>query len=293
MLTPIYKDNNGWALQVDVDLKDLTDDQYNEITKLVTTDMVLVFKKQYLTADDEVDVARKIGIPHPVYNTSKPLKGQAVENIVENEYITRVTAKKDDNGFLSGIAGQSETIEWHTDRAFNTIVPGMYWLYAVTGSKGSCTSFLNLAKAYEDLDENIKKRIENKKVICGIKEPMAVPPCQAGEVPRYWVQPIMVEIDLVRTTVEGKTGLYFPFNQLHGMADTSQEEFEELSNILKQHVLQEKYMYYHYWEDGDVLLADQRLTIHKRWSFQKMDERLVHRMSIWTREQEKCQHVIL
>lgn len=287
MPKPVYRiDDNGWAVHVDVDLKNLSDEQYAEITRRVTSDMVLVFKNQQLSSNDEVNVANKIGIPHPIYDTSKPLEGQAVEDVAENEYITRVTAKRNDKGATIGIAGQNETFDWHVDRAFNTIVPGMYWLYSVTGSKGSCTSFLNLEKAYAELDDSVKDRIKNKKVICGIKEPMPVP-YQPGATPKYWVQPIMVEFDLVRTTAEGKTGLYFPFNQIHGITETSQEEFEELVSMLKKHVLQEKYMYHHDWDDGDVLLADQRLTIHKRWAFEKMDERVVHRMSIWTRDQEQ------
>jgi alpha-ketoglutarate-dependent taurine dioxygenase len=48
---------------------------------------------------------------------------------------------------------------------------------------------------------------------------------------------------------------------------------------LRQHVEQEKYMYHHAWEDGDMVLSDQWLSIHKRWEFEHMDKRVLHRLA--------------
>ena len=55
---------------------------------------------------------------------------------------------------------------------------------------------------------------------------------------------------------------------------------KELFEYLKKHILQDKYRYDHYWEDGDLVISEQWLTIHKRHAFDKMNERLLHRIAI-------------
>ena len=48
-----------------------------------------------------------------------------------------------------------------------------------------------------------------------------------------------------------------------------------LYDYLKNHILQDKYRYDHYWKDGDLVVSEQWLTIHKRHAFDKMNERLM------------------
>jgi len=53
-----------------------------------------------------------------------------------------------------------------------------------------------------------------------------------------------------------------------------------LFDYLKNHILQDKYRYDHHWEDGDLVVSEQWLTLHKRHAFDKMDERLMYRIAI-------------
>jgi alpha-ketoglutarate-dependent taurine dioxygenase len=39
-------------------------------------------------------------------------------------------------------------------------------------------------------------------------------------------------------------------------------------------------MYHHDWEDGDVVISEQYLSIHKRWEFEHMDKRVLHRLTM-------------
>ena len=36
---------------------------------------------------------------------------------------------------------------------------------------------------------------------------------------------------------------------------------------------------HHDWEDGDLVISEQWLSIHKRWTFEKMDKRVLHRIA--------------
>ena len=83
-----------------------------------------------------------------------------------------------------------------------------------------------------------------------------------------------LEHDLVYTNEAGVTGLFFPYLQILGGVP------KDLYEYLKNHILQDKYRYDHHWEDGDVVISEQWLTIHKRHAFEKMDKRLMYRIAI-------------
>jgi alpha-ketoglutarate-dependent taurine dioxygenase len=86
-------------------------------------------------------------------------------------------------------------------------------------------------------------------------------------------------IPLVHTNKEGKTGMFFPFLQMFGFENHSDSQFDEIMKDLTEHVLQEQYAYHHDWDDGDVVISEQWLSIHKRWEFDGMDKRVLHRIA--------------
>jgi alpha-ketoglutarate-dependent taurine dioxygenase len=59
-----------------------------------------------------------------------------------------------------------------------------------------------------------------------------------------------------------------------------EEQSREFIAELRSHVEQEKYMYHHLWDDGDVVISDQWLGVHKRWAFEKIQTRLLHRATM-------------
>ena len=38
-------------------------------------------------------------------------------------------------------------------------------------------------------------------------------------------------------------------------------------------------MYHHYWDEGDIVMSDQDITLHKRWQFDGMKDRLMWRLA--------------
>ena len=45
------------------------------------------------------------------------------------------------------------------------------------------------------------------------------------------------------------------------------------------HVLKDEFAYHHDWEDGDIVISEQWLSIHKRWDFEGMEDRILHRIA--------------
>ena len=168
-----------------------------------------------------------------------------------------------------GLFGHKEKLDWHANKPSEVNRCSIIWIYAVKGSKGSVTSWIDNGKAYEDLPDDIKLRCHNIKFTCGFKK--------GG----YTDDPTFREHHnkdnvhkLVYINEYGQKGLYFPFLQIiEGIPD-------DLFNYLKNHILQDKYRYDHHWEDGDLVVSEQWLTIHKRHAFDKMNERLMNRIAI-------------
>ena len=57
----------------------------------------------------------------------------------------------------------------------------------------------------------------------------------------------------------------------------TKEESQEIIDLIAPHTIQEKYCYHHDWRDGDIVISEQNLGIHKRWPFKHMKSRLLHR----------------
>jgi alpha-ketoglutarate-dependent taurine dioxygenase len=156
-----------------------------------------------------------------------------------------------------------------------------------------------MVEAYRDLPEQEQEELKDIQVYCGYRT------SQGYTQDTFFSDHINTDnpIDLVYTNNLGRTGLFFPFYQILGMRsktdkfwdmkdhkDISDEElidynwtrnsfFIPTMQKLRQHVEQEKYTYHHDWEDGDIVISEQWLSIHKRWPFEDMKNRLLHRIA--------------
>jgi taurine dioxygenase len=262
-----YADNK-WTIFVHKNINELTDEEINQVGKLVVKNMVVVFKNQELTPDDELNFCSKIG-NYQYY----PPDVERIKHIRVNDGILRVTGKKNEHG-EEGLFGHTSALDWHANQASNLERKPLIWLYSRQGSKGSRTSWLNNIISYENLPEDIKNRINDIKVYCGYKS-------GSYSTSTFFKEHIdkTNPIPLVQVNKEGKKGLFFPFLQIFGFENYSDDEFQKIMNVLKEHVLNEKFMYHHDWDDNDIVISEQWLSIHKRWPFKEMSNRILHRIA--------------
>ena len=61
--------------------------------------------------------------------------------------------------------------------------------------------------------------------------------------------------------------------------EAKEKAIVRMAVLKEQHAEQEKYTYHHDWEDGDIVISEQWLSIHKRWPFEDMKNRLLHRIA--------------
>jgi len=223
-------------------------------------ELVIVEKLGNISAEENIEIAKKIG--HIPYIEQWPeIKNGREKVLFEAPGVIKVTK--------GGLFGHKETLDWHANKASFPKRSPIVWIYAVKGSEGSVTSWIDNRKSYEDLPDEIKKECENIKITCGFKKG------------NYTDDPFFkehhntkTEFDLIYTNEAGIKGLYFPYLQVMGGLS------DNLFQYLKNHILQDKYRYDHHWKDGDVVISEQWLTLHKRHAFEKMSERLMYRITI-------------
>ena len=265
---------NDWAIQIeDVDLRTATKEEVFEIGKLTLSNMVTVFKNQKLEPEDEVAFCSKIGKCQFIIDPTKPKEGQRTEHLAVGNHILRVTGQKNDKG-EEGLFGHTSALDWHANQASNYDREPLIWLYGVEGTKGSKTSWLNNIASYEAMSDELKQEIKDVKITLGYKSGSYSPS-------KFFVEHHATDkpFSLVHTNDAGKTGLYFPYLQILGMIGKTEEQFKDLMGRLVEHVTQPQFIYDHHWEDGDIVLSEQWLSIHKRWAYEKMEERILHRIA--------------
>jgi len=264
---------NGWTVMLeDFDLKQATQDDINQIAKLLATNTVVVARGQNLSVDDEVKIARMFKNPEQFYHDDvnhyhSYFKGAEIPE--SDRYLLRVTGEKNEEG-LTGIAGWEEEMQWHCNDHSNPNRRSLIWLYSVRGSKGSRTTWNNNILSYNELDEERRKPLENLKLIERVYIANDLDDPDTSQNNDY-IPSLVIE------NIAGKKGFYFPFLQYSGFVGMSKEESKEIFKWLSEYTVQDKFCYHHDWEDGDIVIAEQWLGIHKRWPFKSIEKRLLHR----------------
>jgi taurine dioxygenase len=154
--------------------------------------------------------------------------------------------------------------EWHTDQSFVECPAKATILHAhEVPAKGGATWFCNTAAAYDALPD------EKKRQFAGLKAIHCYDTKRARHRPTVRSQ---AEIDespdvvhpLVRTHPDsGRKGLYLNFNRLDHILDLDRAESDAILDYLAERVAQDRFIYRHKWSVGDVVVWDNRCTMHR------------------------------
>jgi taurine dioxygenase len=161
-------------------------------------------------------------------------------------------------------------------------VPEITILYALAvPPSGGDTQFANMYAAYDDLGETMKQRIAGLRVVHKYDSSrkrtriMTLRPGDAAELPD-------VAHPLVRTHPEtGRKALYLNPNRMEQVVGLDRAESDALLNELTAHAIQPKYQYRHQWRRGDLVVWDNRCTMHKaNGDYPAGARRLMHRIIV-------------
>ena len=182
----------------------------------------------------------------------------------------RVTGKRDAQGDLTGIFGDTELL-WHSNESGIYSFAPLVALYGAQHMSTSATGFCQMTDWFERQTQAFQSEL--KELVVQHKwKPKAIEP-QADD--RYEIAmkgnftgslDEMVEMPLVIKSPGGITGLHFSEHTIIGVNGMTQTESDRLINRLRTEVFNETYIYDHWWEkdSGDLLLFDNTIMVHNR-----------------------------
>jgi len=152
---------------------------------------------------------------------------------------------------------------WHTDDSYFEVPAKATLLQALAVPKtGGETRFCNTRKAYEDLSDEQRKRLDRLQAVHGYDTIRARGRAQARSEVEKQETPDVAH-PLVRTHEEtGKKSIYFNSNRTDSIIGMQRDESDALLDWIHQHITQAQYRYDHSWRLGDILLWDNHCLIH-------------------------------
>lgn len=261
-----------------VDLRQLDDATFKALHPVWLEHMLLLFRGQKVTADDLVVLVKRFGKPVTSSNLHKRDLSERTANRVFNlpPEVTVVTNIKQD-GRPVGILGDGE-LAWHADFSFSERPTAARMLLAVEiPPGGGHTYFLNCYAAYDTLSESMKRRISGKTIKQSdiVDTAMKLRPGASLDADiRTFPGP---SHPIISTHPETGRNLLF-LGRRHGsyVNGLSLAESEALLEELWAHATQPQFIYEHVWQEGDVVVWDNRATLHKRDAFDSAARRVLY-----------------
>ena len=255
-----------------VDLRRIGDADFAALYRAWLDHSVLLIRGQMLTDDDLIAFSRRFGELDfaPIQENGR----RFVEGHPEIYVVSNVV----ENGVAIGSLGAGEAV-WHTDMSYLDDPPKASMLYAIeVPPAGGDTGFTNMYRAYEELPEVLKQCIAGRRVkhdgtynSGGYVRQGVTPTEDPREAPGTY-HPI------VCTHPEtGRKCLYLGRRRNAYIGGLGLAESEALLDEVWRHATRDELTWYNNWRVGDVVLWDNRCTMHRRDPFDASTRRIMHR----------------
>ena len=168
---------------------------------------------------------------------------------------------------------------WHSDKSYHDVPSLMTMLHGVEiPPVGGQTQFANTRMAYAALDDATRQRLIGLRAVHSWERSRI----QSGSAPATDEQKRErppVDHPIVRTHPEtGEKALYLGNHSSH-VVGWSEEEGRALLRWLEVFATQAAFVYSHHWRPGDLVMWDNRGTLHRALPHQNMEQerRVLHR----------------
>jgi taurine dioxygenase len=258
-----------------VDLRVLDDELFAAVHRAWLDHQVLLFRDQALTDDDLVNFSRRFGEldEAPVQETG--------QRFVEGHPEIYVVSNVVQDGVAIGSLGAGEAV-WHTDMSYLPNPPKASVLYALeVPASGGDTSFCSMYAAWDAMPAGLRRRVEGARVKhdgtynSGGYVRQGVTPTDDPRTSPGTLHP------LVQVHAEtGRRGLYLGRRRNSYIEGLSLEESDALLDEVWAAASDESLAWRHRWRVGDLVLWDNRCTMHRRDAFDPTARRVMHRTQI-------------
>ena len=278
----------------DVDLNNITDEEWKEIGRLHLETLVTIIRGANLNRATFYNLMKKWGddrLNWVAYLYNKyPWANRHFENILNSDNVDpidkdicrefnnirvgthpqqfgnmlNVTGMKK-NGKRMGIFAEGELL-WHSNESGDIcFTPGIA-LLGVKGTTRSATGFMTTTDYYEGVSESFRSELDEMILIHNFT-PGKINPGLNDMQDNLMYKNICpfpnTEIPLVIQSPGGIKGLHYSFNTVTGIKGMSDQDAELVLSEIRKGL--EPYAYDHWYkEDGDLLLFDNSIVQHRR-----------------------------
>lgn len=240
---------------------------FREIEAVLDEREVVFFRGQRLTPEQHVRFSRRFGEVEVPVNRQYSLAGQpeiyVVSNIVENG---------------RHVGNADAGLVWHTDSSYKEVPSRASLLYAIevphdaSGRPLGDTCFASMGAAYDALPAAVRERIDTLHAVHNYmlqyERRLARMRAQGGDRAEFSAEQKAAVPDVVHPVVmrhprTGRKGLYVNSAFTTEVVGMDPAEGRRLVEDLIVHATQERFVYRHRWQPGDLLIWDNYATQHK------------------------------
>jgi alpha-ketoglutarate-dependent taurine dioxygenase len=276
----------------DVDLNNISSEEWAEIGKLHLKSLVTIIRGNELSPEKYYDLITTWGAPRwnrPInyyLKYGKPIRDLVLNNLLDNKDrqelrlarqwqpdktrpgMIRVTPKKNVNGEPIGIFGDGELL-WHSnecgDTAFSPGVALMGWEKMIGSRTGFCTS----VDWYERQSESFRSELDDMVVIHNY-QPNKLNPVTIEDQEYAYKNTMCPENDsqlpLIIKSPAGIKGVHLGINTADYIVGMNKADSDRLFAKIHREMFVDEFVYHYRYEKnrGEILLFDNSITVHNR-----------------------------
>ena len=261
-----------------VDAGALDEDTRFSIETAFLEHQIIVIRDQKLSPQAQVDFTQQFGPLELQNNADYTIPGNPYVLVISNDI---------QDGKPVGLIDAGDY--WHSDSQSRATPSRATILHAIQNPHtGGDTLFANMYTAYDALSEAMKARLENLHGVNAsskLKNPRTKVSERRPDGQDFYAsvlsKPDVLHPVVVRHPVTGRKALYVSPRFTIGIAELPDAEAQPLLDELFAHQLDHCFRYVHKWQDGDLVMWDNRCLMHcASGGYTYPDVRRMHRTVI-------------
>jgi taurine dioxygenase len=259
-----------------IDLTNIAAPDFAQIESAWHRYSVLLFRGQKLSDDDLLAFSRRLGELDPPPNQERGRQSPAGYPDV---YV--VSNVLDEKGEPIGALGAGEAV-WHTDMSYLDLPPDASMLYALEiPPSGGNTWFCGMQAVWAALPDALRAKIASRRIkhdgtfnSGGYVRQGVTATDDPHQAPGAWHPAVCTH------PITGVPALYLGRRRNSYVENLAPAQSDALLDELWQFMDEPQFRYEHHWRIGDLVLWDNRSTMHRRDPFDTAARRVMHRTQI-------------
>ena len=263
---------------VGLDLAESMDDEtFQAIRDAWMKHLVLAFPNQTLSEEQQITFSQRFGALEEHH--------QDIIKSRSSPQIFRVSNVNDEGNMMPSdhpsVAQISLAQRWHTDSSYRAVPSMGSILHGIEVTKeGGETCFSNMYMVYDALDRDTKRRITGCRARHDFGHLTKLAPVKPLTESERQAMPPVWQPMVRKHPWTGRPSLFISpiYNDaIEGMND---DEAAELLTELTEFAGREEFVYRHRWTQGDVVMWDNRCTMHRVTPYDLNLRRVMHRNTV-------------